>query len=68
MSDRVIWGKRGEMIPQKVRFRHKNYVVLENPVGIITKLCDCGYEARGFLELTNPSCPKCGAVYERGDR
>lgn len=50
----------------KTRFRHKNYVILENPVGILTKLCDCGYETRGIVELTGANCPKCNAVYEKG--
>ena len=58
-SDRVWQGT------QRVKFRHKNFSILENKVGILSKLCDCGYETKGFIELTNPHCPCCKERYER---
>ncbi len=47
-----------------IKVSGKNFVVIENPVGILTKICDCGWASCEFMGLTSKKCPKCKVIFE----
>lgn len=52
----------------RIKKIHDSFVIFENLVGILYIICvSCGWESKGFRELTADECPKCGIRFKKND-